>query len=246
MNIFNKIRINKYINNYKGGFFIEILYELNIVSITLRVVLSMICGGIIGLERSRKNRPAGFRTYMIVCLSAALVMMTNQYIYINFEGSDPARLGAQVISGIGFLGAGTIIVTSRSQVKGLTSAAGLWASACLGVAIGIGFYSGAIIVALIVFIIITFFKKIDYLLTSTNKILSIYTSFKSIEQLDKFIIYCNVSGYKVRDIEITKDPTQNEVSVIAIITLETKERINHIEVIQKLNSFEGLIHIEEL
>ncbi len=206
----------------------------------------MICGGIIGLERSRKNRPAGFRTYMIVCLSAALVMMTNQYIYNNFGGSDPARLGAQVISGIGFLGAGTIIVTSRSQVKGLTSAAGLWASACLGVAIGIGFYSGAIIVALIVFIIITFFKKIDYLLTATNKIINIYTSFKSIEQLDKFIIYCNVSGYKVRDIEITKDPTQNKVSVIAIITLETKERMNHIEVIQKLNSFEELIHIEEL
>lgn len=206
----------------------------------------MIFGGIIGLERSRKNRPAGFRTYMIVCLSSALVMMTNQFIYNNFGGSDPARLGAQVISGIGFLGAGTIIVTSRSQVKGLTSAAGLWASACLGLAIGIGFYSGAIIVALIVFIIITFFKKIDYLLTSNNKIINIYTSFKSIEQLDKFIIHCNKTGYKVRDIEITKDTLQNHVSVIAIITLETKERISHIEVIQKLNSFEELIHIEEL
>lgn len=206
----------------------------------------MIFGGIIGLERSRKNRPAGFRTYMIVCLSSALVMMTNQFIYNNFGGSDPARLGAQVISGIGFLGAGTIIVTSRSQVKGLTSAAGLWASACLGLAIGIGFYSGAIIVALIVFIIITFFKKIDYLLTSNNKMINIYTSFKSIEQLDKFIIHCNKTGYKVRDIEITKDTLQNHVSVIAIITLETKERISHIEVIQKLNSFEELIHIEEL
>ena len=206
----------------------------------------MILGGIIGLERSRKNRPAGFRTYMIVCLSSALVMMTNQFIYNNFGGSDPARLGAQVISGIGFLGAGTIIVTSRSQVRGLTSAAGLWASACLGLAIGIGFYSGAIIVALIVFIIITFFKKIDYLLTSNNKIINIYTSFKSIEQLDKFIIHCNITGYKVRDIEITKDTLQNHVSVIAIITLETKERISHIEVIQKLNSFEELIHIEEL
>lgn len=206
----------------------------------------MIFGGIIGLERSRKNRPAGFRTYMIVCLSSALVMMTNQFIYNNFGGSDPARLGAQVISGIGFLGAGTIIVTSRSQVRGLTSAAGLWASACLGLAIGIGFYSGAIIVALIVFIIITFFKKIDYLLTSNNKIINIYTSFKSIEQLDKFIIHCNKTGYKVRDIEITKDTLQNHVSVIAIITLETKERISHIEVIQKLNSFEELIHIEEL
>jgi len=206
----------------------------------------MICGGIIGLERSRKNRPAGFRTYMIVCLSSALVMMTNQYIYNNFSGSDPARLGAQVISGIGFLGAGTIMVTSRSQIKGLTSAAGLWASACLGLAIGVGFYSGAVIVALIVFIIITFFKKIDYMLTSNNRIINIYTSFKSIEQLDKFIIFCNLSDFKVRNIEITKDTIPHEISVIAIITLEAKERMNHVDVIQKLNSFEGLVHIEEL
>lgn len=206
----------------------------------------MICGGIIGLERSRKNRPAGFRTYMIVCLSSALVMMTNQYIYNNFIGSDPARLGAQVISGIGFLGAGTIMVTSRSQIKGLTTAAGLWASACLGLAIGVGFYTGAVIVALFVFIIITFFKKIDYLLALNNKNINIYTSFKSIEQLDKFIIFCNLSDFKVRNIEITKDTVLHEVSVIAIITLEAKDRINHIDVIQKLNSFEGLIHIEEL
>ncbi len=206
----------------------------------------MIFGGIIGLERSRKNRPAGFRTYMIVCLSSALVMMTNQYIYNNFIGSDPARLGAQVISGIGFLGAGTIMVTSRSQIKGLTTAAGLWASACLGLAIGVGFYTGAVIVAFIVFIIITFFKKIDYLLASNNKNINIYTSFKSIEQLDKFIIFCNLSDFKVRNIEITKDTVLHEVSVIAIITLEAKDRMNHIDVIQKLNSFEGLIHIEEL
>lgn len=206
----------------------------------------MICGGIIGLERSRKNRPAGFRTYMIVCLSSALVMMTNQYIYNNFSGSDPARLGAQVISGIGFLGAGTIMITSRNQIKGLTSAAGLWASACLGLAIGVGFYSGAVIVALIVFIIITFFKKIDYMLTSNNRIINIYTSFKTIEQLDKFIIFCNLSDFKVRNIEITKDTIPHEISVIAIITLEAKERINHVDVIQRLNSFEGLVHIEEL
>lgn len=206
----------------------------------------MICGGIIGLERSRKNRPAGFRTYMIVCLSSALVMMTNQYIYNNFSGSDPARLGAQVISGIGFLGAGTIMITSRNQIKGLTSAAGLWASACLGLAIGVGFYTGAVIVALIVFIIITFFKKIDYMLTSNNRIINIYTSFKSIEQLDKFIIFCNLSDFKVRNIEITKDTIPHEISVIAIITLEAKERINHVDVIQRLNSFEGLVHIEEL
>ncbi len=225
---------------------IETLYDLNIISISFRIFLSMVCGGLIGLERSRKNRPAGFRTYMIVCLSSALVMMTNQFIYINFSGSDPARLGAQVISGIGFLGAGTIIVTSRSQVKGLTSAAGLWASACLGLAIGIGFYYGAVIVALAVFLIITLFKKFDSLLTSTNKMITVYTSFSSIEHFDRFIVYCLESGYKIHDIDITKDPSLREVTVIAIILLESEKRLNHIEAIQKFSSFEGLIHIEEL
>lgn len=209
-------------------------------------MLSLLFGGIIGLERSRKSRPAGFRTYMIVCLSSALVMMTNQYIYINFKGSDPARLGAQVISGIGFLGVGTIIVTSRSQVKGLTTAAGLWASACLGLAIGIGFYDGAIIVAVVVFFVITIFKKLDNYLTSTNRTITVYTSFSSIECFDKFIIYCHKLKFKVCDIEITKDKSLHETAAIAIIQLEAAKRINHVETLQMLSSFEGLIHIEEL
>lgn len=209
-------------------------------------MLSLVFGGIIGLERSRKNRPAGFRTYMIVCLSSTLVMMTNQYININFSGSDPARLGAQVISGIGFLGAGTIIVTSRSQVKGLTTAAGLWASACLGLAIGIGFYSGAIIVSIVIFIIITLFKKLDNCLTSTNKTITVYTSFSSIEYFDKFIFYCNKLNYKILDIEITKDNSLKETAVIAIIQLESNKRIAHVETLQLLSLSEGLIHIEEL
>lgn len=205
----------------------------------------MFCGGLIGLERSRKNRPAGFRTYMIVCLSSSLIMMTNQFIYNNY-GGDPARLGAQVISGIGFLGAGTIIVTSRSQVKGLTSAAGLWASACLGLAIGIGFYFGALVVAIAVFLIITLFKKFDTWLTSTNRMITIYTSFSNIEHFDKFIAYCYKNKFRVQDIEITKDPNLREVTVIAIIQLEANKRLNHIETIQKFSSFEGLVHIEEL
>lgn len=183
---------------------------------------------------------------MIVCLSSALIMMTNQFIYINFEGSDPARLGAQVISGIGFLGAGTIIVTSRSQVKGLTSAAGLWASACLGLAIGIGFYYGALIVAIAVFLIITLFKTFDNWLTSTNKMITVYTSFSTIDHFDKFILYCYKNKFKVHDIEITKDTNLREVSVIAIIVLEANKRLNHIDIIQDFSSFEGLIHIEEL
>ncbi|MBP1927384.1 putative Mg2+ transporter-C (MgtC) family protein [Sedimentibacter acidaminivorans] len=222
------------------------LYDLNLTTISIRVLLSLILGGIIGIERSRKNHPAGFRTYMLVCLSSTLVMMTNQFIYIWFEGTDPARLGAQVISGIGFLGVGTIIVTRRNQVRGLTTAAGLWTSACLGLAIGIGFYEGAIIVGFSVLLIMTMFKKLDIYLTSNNRIITIYASFSSIESFDNFIIFCNNLGLKVIDIEMNKHSNIKDSSVISILNLKSKKRCSHLELIRKLSDFDGLIHIEEL
>lgn len=222
------------------------LYNLNLTTITIRVLLSLVMGGIIGIERSRKNHPAGFRTYMLVCLSSTLVMMTNQFIYIWFEGTDPARLGAQVISGIGFLGVGTIIVTRRNQVRGLTTAAGLWTSACLGLAIGIGFYEGAIIVGFSVFLIMTLFKKLDIYLTSNNRIITIYASFSSIESFDNFIIFSNNLGLKVIDIEMNKNSNIKNSSVVSILNLKSKNRCSHLEIIRKLSDFEGLIHIEEL
>lgn len=222
------------------------IHELNSISICIRVLLSMVCGGLIGFERSRKNRPAGFRTYMLVCLSSSLIMMTSQYIYITFGNSDPARLGAQVVSGIGFLGAGTIIVTSRSQVKGLTSAAGLWAAACLGIAIGIGFYYGAIIVTVAVFLIITLFIKIDVAIASSNKIIDIYVSFSNIEYFDNFIMYCHDLNFRINDMEINKDSTISKLSVIAILSLESEKRFSHVDFIKDLSNFEGLVHIEEI
>lgn len=224
----------------------ENIYELNATSIIIRIALSMLCGGLIGLERSIKSRPAGFRTYMIVCLSSSLVMMTNEFIFNKFNVGDPARLGAQVISGIGFLGAGTILVTSRSQVKGLTSAAGLWSSACLGLAIGIGFYYGAVIVAVAVLLIVTLFVKIEDYITSNNKTITLYTSFSSLEHFDKFISYCHKLNFKVTDIEISKDSSLKELSVIAILVLESGQKFNHTEAIHQFSSFEGLIHLEKL
>ena len=135
---------------------LDYLRELNIASICLRILLSLIIGGILGLERGKNNRPAGFRTYILVCLGSSIVMMTNQYVYQIFGASDPTRMGAQVISGIGFLGAGTIMVTGRQQIKGITTAAGMWTSACCGLAIGTGFYEGAIVGGIIVFLIMEF------------------------------------------------------------------------------------------
>lgn len=141
------------------------LRELTLISILVRFLFSALCGGLIGLERGRKRHAAGLRTHAVVCVGAASVMMVNQYITLFFEGSgDPARMGAQVISGIGFLGAGTIIITGRQQgqrVKGLTTAAGLWASACMGLAIGIGFYEGAMIMVILLVLLIAALTHLD-------------------------------------------------------------------------------------
>lgn len=131
--------------------------ELNIASVLLRLVLAMAFGGMIGLERGRKHRAAGFRTYMLVCLGSALTSILSQYLFVQLgtvwaeiavttgKQVDVSRLGAKVYSGIGFLAAGTIIVTGRQEVKGMTTAAGLWASACMGIAIGAGFYELSLI-----------------------------------------------------------------------------------------------------
>ncbi|NLB41657.1 MAG: MgtC/SapB family protein [Clostridiales bacterium] len=128
----------------------------------LKLVLAMIFGGLIGLEREIGNRPAGFRTHTLVCMGSVLVMMTSEFMLSIYSSVsvDPARLGAQVISGIGFLGAGTIL-KDGSRVRGLTTAASLWVVACIGLAIGVGFYWGALIATLLSYITLVFLKKFE-------------------------------------------------------------------------------------
>lgn len=129
----------------------------------LRVALASLFGALIGIEREHARRPAGLRTHMLVCVGSCLVMLTSEFIYKNYHSFSPnmdiARLGAQVISGIGFLGAGTIIRNGNS-IKGLTTAASIWAVACVGLATGIGYYAGAIITTLAIFLTLTYFKSI--------------------------------------------------------------------------------------
>ena len=137
------------------------LREVTYLAVALRIFAAVLVGGILGLERGMKNRPAGLRTYMLVCVGACIVMLTNQYIYQVFGSGDPVRMGAQVVSGIGFLGAGTIIVTRRNQIKGLTTAAGLWSAAGVGLALGVGFYEAALAGTVAVFFVMTLLQRMD-------------------------------------------------------------------------------------
>ena len=161
--------VSENINQY-----LYLLQEINLFSIIVRLALSLIVGGILGAERGLRNRPAGFMTYVLVCIGATMVMLTNQYISTIYIGIDPTRLAAQVVSGIGFLGAGTIIVTRNDEVRGLTTAAGLWLAAGLGIAIGIGFYDGAIIGLFFSVFALVALKKIDIYIKQHAKSMEVY------------------------------------------------------------------------
>ena len=223
------------------------LKEVNALSTFLRLALALLCGGILGMERGKKNRPAGFRTYMLVCVGATLVMLTNQFIYAQYGNiGDPARLGVQVISGIGFLGAGTIIVTGRNRVKGLTTAAGLWADACIGIAIGSGFYSGAIIGCGLIFFVMSMLYRFDTRMTANTKVLDLYLEFNQMSDLGEFISYIKEQGMKISDLEMTKSNKVDDIGIAVLLTLKMEEKRVHTEIIQMLSLAKGVIYIEEV
>lgn len=143
------------------------LWQNDLLRLTLgsafKLVLAAICGGFIGYEREHSHRPAGFRTHILVAVGSALVMITSSFLSQQYEGMidiDPTRMSAQVISGIGFLGAGTILREGFS-VKGLTTAASLWAVSCVGIAVGSGFYVGALIATLVIYITLNLLKRVS-------------------------------------------------------------------------------------
>lgn len=225
---------------------LEMFRDINLLSIIARILLSVIIGGALGFERGRKRHPAGFRTYILVCLGATLVMMTNQYVFNTFHTGDVSRLGAQVISGIGFLGAGTIIITGRNQVKGLTTAAGLWASACVGLAIGIGFYEGAIIGGITIFCVMTILHKMDERMRVNSKQLDLYLEFDSPAGLGTFINLAKENSMVISDLQVIKNKTTGKKATSVLLSVKTKENRPHMEVLQTLGTSVGLSCIEEL
>ncbi len=126
------------------------LQEFNVLSMLLRIILAMILGGFIGYEREKLGRAAGLRTHILVCVGACMTSMIGIFVWTQNADSDPLRVAAQVISGIGFLGVGTIIVKGRDHITGLTTAAGLWTTAALGIAVGFGFYEASVMCTIIV------------------------------------------------------------------------------------------------
>ena len=219
--------------------------EVTYLAVAVRIVLAVIIGGLLGLERGLKNRPAGLRTYMLVCTGACLVMLTNQYIYQVYETGDPTRMAAQVISGIGFLGAGTIIVTRHSQIKGLTTAAGLWTSAGVGLALGIGFYEAAIIGGLAVFTVMTLLQRIDNKMHSSTKRLDVCLELESKLSLADFLHHVRDMNLEITD--VTRENGTGEAGTRCYTaSIKSQKRCHHVAIMDQLREIDGVSWIEEL
>ncbi len=224
----------------------EYLIQENVAETAFRLLLALICGGVLGIERGRKNRPAGFRTYMLVCVGAALVMITNEYIYNRYGTGDPTRLGSQVISGIGFLGAGTIIVTVRNRVKGLTTAAGLWGAACMGLAIGAGYYTAAIISCVMIYFVMAMLYRLDVRVMASARAINLYVEFASVRDIGEFIQYVKERDMKITDLELIQSGSVNESAAAILVTIRLMKKAEHAEIIHLLSSAGGVRHMEEV
>ena len=236
----------------------DYLREMNLASVLLRLLLAMLFGGLIGLERERKRRPAGFRTYMLVCLGAALTMLLSQYEYYMITNdwaalageigirTDVSRFGAQVINGIGFLGAGTIIVTGRQEVKGLTTAAGLWTSAIVGLALGGGFYEGGILTTVLILLAELLFARLEYRMLENAPEINLYMEYTDKRCLEKVLKLYRDLNLKILNMEITRSTGSEKHNACAIFSLRLNKKCKVEQLLAKVSGTEGVVSVEEL
>ena len=223
-----------------------VLREVTYLAVILRIFAAVLFGGIIGLERGMKNRPAGLRTYMLVCVGSCLIMMTNQYIYQTTGTGDPTRMSAQVISGIGFLGAGTIVVTQHNQIKGLTTAAGLWACAAAGLALGIGFYEAAVIAGVAIFVILTLLQHWDDRMHMKGRVFDIYFELSEGYPLGELIRAVRAMELEVFGIRMESDMALGDGASAFIATVKAKRRVAHAGILAELRKLPGIEYLEEI
>lgn len=224
--------------------------------VILRLILAIIVGGLIGYEREYKNRPAGFRTHILVCVGAAVISMIQLYsvqettniivrqpVLASALKADIGRLGAQVITGVGFLGAGTIM-HDKGSVKGLTTAASLWVVACIGLGVGLGYYFLTVSATVVVFLILVSLKQVETRFFQKSKIQKF-----EIQYVDKVELVTHMEEYfssrsiKVQNIEFELDEEDESLNKISLYTVLVPRHIKSSEIIRDLCVYEGIIKV---
>lgn len=226
---------------------LDMLRELNMLSVSLRLLLAVLCGGCIGVEREYKRRPAGFRTHILICLGAAMTTLTSQYLSFTMHYfTDISRLGAQVVAGIGFIGAGTIIVTRRKRVKGLTTAAGLWTAAIVGLCLGAGFYEGALLGTMLILAAEMLFSRMEYKILEHVPEIILYMEYRDKACLESVLGVLRQLNIKVLNMEITRSNGNEKHNACAIFSLRLHRKCTVGQLLAAINQQDGILLVEEL
>lgn len=221
-------------------------HEFNIASVSLRLFMAMLAGAFIGVERGRRGNPAGLRTYMLVSIGSALTMLISMYDYQMIHGQwaelavvydisvDVSRYSAKVTSGIGFLAAGSILVNRRKRVKGVTSAASLWASACMGIAIGAGYYGCILIGFLMIHFINVFLFPVSGWVAAKSRDMSIYVEYDGFCNLKEVLEALHQTDVLIFDVDIDKGQKKSGKKSSAVISMRLPKKIDHGTVLKHL------------
>ncbi len=220
------------------------LRDVTLLSVMLRMVLAAVCGGAVGLEREFKHRPAGFRTHILICAGAAMTTLTSQYLYLNMGyNTDMSRIGAQVVAGIGFIGAGTIMVTARHRVMGLTTAAGLWAAAIVGLALGAGFYEGGLAATLLILLAEMLFSRLEYRMLVKAPEADLYIEYSGSACLEDLLKLFREQDLRILNMSILHTDLEKH-SAIFTLRLDKKSPLE--QLIKRINSVSGVLSVQEL
>lgn len=220
------------------------LRDVTLLSMTVRMLLAVLCGGLIGLEREIKRRPAGFRTHILICLGAAMTTLTGEFLFLNLRYSlDITRMGASVAAGMGFIGAGTIIVTKHERIKGLTTAAGLWTAAIVGLSVGAGFYEGGIIATALILLAEFLLSKLERRLLYRKQEMNLFVEYTDNQCLEKILRTLKEDKVTVLNMEITPNAdTKMNANALLNIFIENRDAESTIKKIQEI---EGVTSLEE-
>ena len=222
------------------------LRDVNFLTTLFRMVFAFLVGGLIGLERSYKNRPAGFRTHILVCLGATIASLTGIYLYLVAQlPLDIARIGASVVTGLGFIGGGTIMVTKKNTVKGLTTAAGLWTTGIIGLAIGAGFYEGAVFAAILVLVVESYFAGIGRRIKRIPDFKAVI-QYNHKESLDYVLRYFKSKKMAITNLQITANTNLDEAVYTAIVSLKPSDEHDKDQLMRDAKSMEGVIFADVL
>ena len=228
------------------SWFLSQLHELTFLSMVLRFLTATLAGAVIGYSRGKAQHAAGLRTHILVCIGAAGAMIVGEYL-VSVRGfdTDAARMPAQVISGIGFLGAGSIIVTGRSHVTGLTTAAGLWASACMGLAAGAGYFSCVLVMCVLILLVLEILYKVDKHYVSQSRQMFLYLEMQRGTRMGTVLSLLN--EHHVRVYAFDRLGTDTEECLGYRLNVEIEDRdLHRSDLITMMSGIDGVLYVSEM